>query len=482
MTTGSLNLKIGSGITFNLVGGSLDSLSPHPQTQTVKTLDGVYYTTSSYTIAPGPILRVNVSEITTFFSTVNIQSTKQTVKMTNDGSSLLDITDIIYSYTNEVSPILFFTATNTILNGNRISITPGNTATFQISYIGLAVGSYVNFFVIVSNDSNLEFFKVNTQQVIQETAGLRIAPLSFNTTTTRIGEKTEFTYQLIPIFNEVESPNTIIPYSASMSGNGAWSISNKGNNAVTVKFKSWEVNNVNGTYASTLTVIANGITTSTINTSIVNISTLTNKNIITWISPASRHNSIIAISYDLSEGVRYLTIGVGLGGEGLPIYDRGGNIYNDINAIGLGADSLTNPYPFWANVTKIKFTNTSQTYYSGDWEVKTTNGLNYPTYFGNYSKVGSMFIVEDDGYGSITIELNYLRVLTGDPDIDATLQNLTRAFHYYSNVDLLGRISPLPTEYASSLTNYTTSLFTGFNYNTMTQTAFVRTSIVDLPV
>ena len=196
----------------------------------------------------------------------------------------------------------------------------------------------------------------------------------------------------------------------------------------------------------------------------------------------SRHNSIIAISYDLSEGVRYLTIGVGLGGEGLPIYDRGGNIYNDINEIGLGADSLTNPYPFWANVTKSKFTNTSQTYYSGDWEVKTTNGLNYPTYFGNYSKVGSMFIVEDDGYGSITIELNYLRVLTGDPDIDATLQNLTRAFHYYSNVDLLGRISPLPTEYASSLTNYTTSLFTGFNYNTMTQTAFVRTSIVDLPV
>jgi len=482
MSTGSLNLKIGSGITFNLVGGSLDGLSPYPQLQTVKTLDGVYYTTSSYIRSPGPILSVNVSELTTFVSTVNIQSTKQTVKMTNDGSSILNITDIIYTYSNEVTPRLFFSATDTILNGNRISIVPGNTATFQIAYIGSVAGSYSNYFVIVSNDSTLQYFKVNTQQIIQETKGLRISPLSFNTSTTRIGEKTEFTYKLIPIFNEVEFPNTIIPYSASMSGTGAWSISNNGNNAVTVKFNSWEVNNVNGTYASTLTVVANGITTTTINTSVVNISTLTNKNIITWISPVSKHNSIIAISYDLSEGNRYLTIGVGLGGEGLPIYDNGGSVYKDINAIGLGADSLTNPYPFWANVTKIKFTNTSQTYYSGDWEVKNTNGLNYPTYFGNYNKRGSMFIVEDDGYGSLTIELNYLRELSGNPDFDATLKNLTRAFHYYSNVDLLGRVSPLPTEYASPLTDYTTSLFTGFNYNTRTQMAFVNTSIVDLPV
>ena len=166
MSTGSLNLKIGSGITFNLVGGSLAGISSYPQLQTVKTLDGVYYTTGSYIIAPGPILSVNVSEITTFVSTLNIQSTKQTVKMTNDGTSLLDITDIIYTYSSEVTPKLFFSATNTVLNGNRISITPGNTATFQISYIGSVVGSYVNYFVIVSNNSNLEFFKVNTQQII----------------------------------------------------------------------------------------------------------------------------------------------------------------------------------------------------------------------------------------------------------------------------------------------------------------------------
>lgn len=482
MTTGNLNLTIGSAIAFNLVGGSLADLTPYPQLQTVKTLDGVYYTTSSYAIAPGPILSVNVSELTTFASTVNILSTKQTVKMTNNGSSLLNITDIIYSYSNEITPRLFFSSGVTVLNGNRISITPGNTATFQIAYIGSVAGSYNNYFVITSNDSSIQYYKCNTQQVVSETAGLRISPISFNTTATHIGEIKEFTYQLIPIFNEIESPNTIIPYTASMSGTGAWSISNKGNNAVSVKFKSWEVNNINGTYASTLTVVANGITTSTVNTATVNISTLTNKNIITWISPVSKHNSIIAISYDLSDGIRYLTIGVGLGGDGLPIYDNGGNVYNDINAIGLGADSLGNPYPFWSNVTRITFTNTSQTYYSGDWQVKTTDGLNYPRYFGDYEKPGSMFIVNDDGYGSITIELNYLRELSGNADFDVTLKNLTRAFHYYSTVDLLGRITPLPTEYASQVTDNTTYLFTGFNYNSRTKTASVNKSLVDLPV
>jgi len=483
MTTGNVNLKIGSGISFNIVGGTSGLIGNRPQLQTVKTLDNVYFTTSTaFTAFYGPLLSVNVAELVDFQSIVGLNSDKQTIKITNNGNAILNITDILYTYNDDCGPRIFFSTGTTLQNGNTINITPGNTATFDLAYIG-AQGVYNNYFIIISDNSSGPY-KVNTHQVITTSTDLIISPAGFNTTTTQIGQIREVTYTLDKLLNKRRYEDVAnINFTTKLDTNTpAWSISKIENNTVSLKFNSWEVNNVNGTYISTLTLTCGGITTSTINTATVSISTLTNKNIITWISPVAKHNSIIGVSYDLSDGVRYLTIGVGIGGNGLPIYDNGGSVYKDINAIGIGVDVLPDPYPFWSNVTKIRFTNTSQTYYSGDWQVKTTDSINYPKYFGNYDKPNSMFIVNDDGYGSITIELNYLRELTGDADFDVTLKNLTRAFHYYSNVDVLGRITPLPTEYASSLTNYTTYLFTGFNYNTKTKSASVNTSIVDLPV
>ena len=171
-----------------------------------------------------------------------------------------------------------------------------------------------------------------------------------------------------------------------------------------------------------------------------------------------------------------------MGGDGSPIYGNGGSVYANTDNLGLGVNTVVNPYPFWANVYRIPFTGAAQTYTSNDYIVKTTEGVDYSGYFGEHGESGTMFIVEDDGYGSLTIELNHLRELSDDPEVNATLQNLTRAFHYYSDVDIEGRYEPLPPEYASTIDDVTTYLFVGFNYNTRDKLAFVNTSIVPLPV
>ena len=54
-----------------------------------------------------------------------------------------------------------------------------------------------------------------------------------------------------------------------------------------------------------------------------------------------------------------------------------------------------------------------------------------------------MFLVHDDGLGNLIIDLNSVREYSGDEAFDATLDNLTRAFHYYSAKDVGGRIKNL---------------------------------------
>jgi hypothetical protein len=53
-----------------------------------------------------------------------------------------------------------------------------------------------------------------------------------------------------------------------------------------------------------------------------------------------------------------------------------------------------------------------------------------------------MFVVTDDGYGTIKVELNNLTVFntsTITTSTYTTINNLTRAFHYYSGIDINGR-------------------------------------------
>jgi len=483
-TSFDVNTRLGSLLAFNVAGGGI-ILGGAPQIQTVHNLDGQDFTTSSFTAYSGPLLQVNTLD--DFVTPAYTTSSRQTVYLTNIGNAVLTITSLTYSFEEEIGPRFYYQPGAALLGTGTITVQPGTTSTFEIAYRGTAQGVYNNYFILGSNSIG-GYYRVLTHQVIGISTGIEIDPSGYSTSTNHYGQVQRVTYKIIPIYDTAPWPDWPIGFTATITGSNAWTIESTSTNRIYLQFNPYEVNNVNGNYVSTLTVRGLDALVSVVNTGTINIDHNANKNIGSWTSPASHYNSIVGISYDLMDNQRYLTIGVGMGGDGVPIYGSGGSVYANVASLGLGTESLILAYPFWSKVYKIPFSTgtNAQVYYSNDYVVKTTTASDYSSYFGEYLAPGSMFIVEDDGYGSLKIEINHLRDLSSDLDegLTTTLRNLTRAFHYYSSVDLNGRYAPLPAEYSAPIdTNTaTTYLFAGFNYNYRDKLADINTSIVELPI
>jgi len=480
-----VNIGLGSQMGFTLPADA--RLSGYaPDIRTTLTLDGVSIPyTGANSLNSSPLLVISASATldnvppSDFIFSPYQTSTYQVLYLKNKGNDVLTIDNVIATYSAGIEPVMNF---NDALP--PLTIQPGAQLAVSGAYYATEAGAYDNYFIFQSNSSN-GWVRLKTHQIVLDSQNFSTAPRGFTTATNRIGQVETVTYNLTPIFNNILTPDVGISVFGKITGSYGWRIINTGTNFITAQFNANDVNNVNGTYVSNLTIEANGASYVAINTATVTIDHDKNKNLSAWLSPASHYNSIIGISYDLDDDQRVVTIGVGMGGDGVPIYGSGGNIYLELANLGLGSDAVETPYAFWANVYKIRFTGEAKVYHSKDYEVKTTEGLNYAEYFGEHNAPGSMFIVEDDGYGSIKIEINHLRDFYTDVDEDlkATLQNLTRAFYYYSEADVLGRYYPTRPEYATPIPAQTTTrLFLGFDYNTRDKLAFVNVSIVGLPI
>lgn len=465
-----VNLTVTSLLGHRSVVGSI--IGPTPFIQTLHTLDGEDIAPIDNTFAA--VLKVD--PIDTFIFQPRTTSTAKIVYVQNNGFRALTVTNITFSTF----------AVNPTVSGQTLPLTiqPGTSSSFLLSYYAEDLGYYNNNMIIFSNNYSGPY-RVLTAQNVGYAVGFIIDPNGYTNTVSQIGQYLRKTYNLISTSTDPNDVD-ITPTKTILKGNPAWTVTGTGTNLVSVKFNPNEVNNVNGTYVSTLTIYSGEISHSVTNTATINIDHDANKSLSNWLSPASHYNSIIGISYDLYNNQRVLTIGVGIGADSSSIYDISRSTYANANNLGLGAELDDPVYPFWAKVYRIPFTGGVKTYYSSDYVVKTTEGLDYSSYFGEYRAPGSMFIIEDDGHGSILIEINHLRDFTLDIDssLATTLENLTRAFYYYSNVDILGRYSPLPAEYVAPISSnvLTTNLFIGFNYNTRDKIAYVATSVVDLPI
>lgn len=478
-----INLHLGSQIAFTMPKDP--TLSAYvPDVATLHTLDGEdleYNGLYSYRIAP--LLMVSAEPPPSenvvpddFIMIPYTTSTFQTLYLTNKGNAVLTITEVIATFSPSIVPI-----TNINDPLPPITLEIGETKSVSAAYYAYDPGVYNNYFIFKSNSVN-GWFKIPTHQVVADTQDFRISPSNYTTSTNRIGRLQNNDYKIIPIFNGVESPNTPIPFTATISGSSAWTILSTGTNLVTVKFNSTTINNVNGTYTSKLSIVANGAIHTATSTATVLINYDYNKNLSSWLSPVSHDNSVIGVSYDLDINKRVMTIGVGTSSGALSVTSGDPHIYS--SDLGLGKEYVD--YPNWSKVYKIPFTGSAQVYNSRDYIVKTTTATDYSSYFGEFKSEGSMFVVTDDGYGNVLVELNNLILFntsTVTTSTFKTLHNLTRAFHYYSDIDIDGRYTPLPTEYSSALSNdpTTTQLFIGFKYNTKTKTAVTSTSVVSKP-
>ena len=462
-----------------------------PEITTIRNFEGdVFPIPTEYILAISP--RLQVDDLDDFVTTTLVTSTYQTVVMTNIGNGILTITNILASSNAAIiSPQFNFTSPNVFTTTTPITILPGNTATFELAYVGWP-GVYDSNLYLVSNNT-LGIYKINTHQIVNRSYSLVMPVTSLSTTTTQVGKKSLFKYVGTPVVDTFYRNDLIFPLIGTITGSPAWTIvntvTNARTNAISVQFNPNTVNNVNGTYTSTMLIrsVAGVNTVTVFNSVTIDIDPAKNKNLSSWLSPAGHFNSIIGMSYDLINGTRNLTIGVG-NTSGV-LADTTTTIVTDL---GLGREY--DNYPSWSKVYRIPISTstTSTVYYSNNHVVKTTattTVTDYSVYFGENDSVGSMFIIESIGYGSVRVKMNNL---TADLDLfatypnydDWTLKNLTQAFYYYANSDVtFGRYSPLPTEYASprASNSSTTYLFLGFDYNNKTNTATVKTSILPIP-
>ena len=103
-TSYDVNLKIGSAIGYNAVGrGLIFGLAPI-QTTTL-TLDGDAFAPSGYNTGTRTL---SVQPLVDFISSPGTTSTRQLVQLTNNGTAILTITNILYSLNENINPRVYF--------------------------------------------------------------------------------------------------------------------------------------------------------------------------------------------------------------------------------------------------------------------------------------------------------------------------------------------------------------------------------------
>jgi hypothetical protein len=418
-------------------------------------------------------------------------ATTQTLYISNVGTTDVNITGVLQNFPQPDATVAVFHSTTTM------TISPGNTGTVILGYYGSTPGEFSSF-LVVQSDWGAGNYRVRTSSQVQETYDIdinRINPTGDITTASAFGQQLFLDYSVTPIINLIPRDDVTVPLSIVVESEGsAFSAGPIDGNNFKVKFRAQNVNNVNGLYTATVTVYSQSAVNTVTSYVNLDIDYARFANLGTWISAAAPDNSVVGMSYDIIDNQRTLTIGVGVGGDSTPELSEGGLPFVTTGTLSFIGTYTDYPYAGWATVYRIPLTGEPRRYLSG---VKDSNGVyqyrvkperleqgqglypetdtEYDRYFGVETSPGSMFIVDDDGAGNLTIALNQLQTeLTEIAGFNRTLKNLTRSFHYYSSVDDPARYTQLNP--GPILDGTVTRLFYGFD-----NSGTVLTSIVSLP-
>lgn len=415
---------------------------------------------------------------------------KQNITITNVGNSPVTLfpRDPYRPTFSIPPPVLGLPGTYPVLHSaiGSYTLAAGASRNIELAYYGTDLGDYTSYLTIESTAGISTVTLFTNQIVMEETFDFLLSTNTFVVDSIELGRSETKTIDFIPVFNGIANAEASLNFTYSLEGDPGWSVTT-GSNLVNITWDPDVVKNSTGTYTSILTISTDAASQIISNTSYVHIDYSKYRNLSSWLSPAASNNSVIGVTLDLFNDVKVLTIGVGVGADGTPEYADGGQQFAVLRTLGNGAGTIDTPYPYWANVCRIPLDNFPARYLSGELDendvpkymMKETEGLNYADYFGFEQGERSIFVVEHDGAGNVTIEINNLRELSGDATFDATLQNLTRAFHYYSTVDTPSRYYQLDNPIIDGTL---TQLFRGFStYYDPIQKWSVETSIVPLP-
>ena len=441
-------LSIGSAIGYRISGGGV--LGPKPYMQTTSTLDGTVIPYTGLSSQTRILSVVEGSPNGRFEAFTGFAGTKKAITLTNLGNSNMIVNAPVFSNRLTQAKPRYLKLMSPPWN-----ISSGTSRTFLLSYVGLEEGTFYESIFFPTPNANLPYYRHDTQVFSRSGYTFTVSPDSYSTTTFRIGENSTVDYVITPRNFGVDDRDYITPIQANITGSPEWTIDSVSDNRVRLRFNTRGSTTTTATYVSTLTLSVPNDSFTLVNTATHYVNMAQNYNTSTWFSRLSRPDGIVGMRIDYvqsdigsTSSQRLLTIGVGSGGDGAPLYKDGGSLYFSTDNLAPMEVTAKEKFAYWRTVYQIPLigTNTSKTYLSGDYRVKSQEPLvrDYDYYYGTGDNQGSMFTIVEDSTGAIRIVINEVRETSGDSIVDGTLDRLETIFYYYvqSDQDLGYRDSP----------------------------------------
>ena len=361
----------------------------------------------------------------------------------NTGSVTVTLTNVGTGVAH-ISGLTFVPSTNSQLANTSLSISTTTIAvnasaviTLVVNTFGATQGTYYDSYINVTSDNaNGTVIIPFTTVVNYPIFNVAVTPSSVTQTLTTGGTVTQY-FVCDPLLTGTIASTALTNSSSSFIVSASQSILSTHQWVISAKFTPpavTTVNDITGTYNDTITAYFTPTDSSqaqvvetipiTYNLDIVN------KNLGSWISPLDKNNAVAGFSYDIIEGVKYLTIGFGLGEDGsTPLqYNMGTFPYAKPQSLGVTADQK-----FGNGVVLYPSTDYSSIFgfcslleWFGSW-ISQNGGYGYSasvdlTYTVNMPQSGFYWIAFSANSGSVYINGN--PVISGYADVTKHISNV----------------------------------------------------------
>lgn len=294
--------------------------APMPDIQGTEDFDGGYPAGSPFANRK---LTVNPTSLTVN-QVEGLESDKQTITLYNSSNTSITVTGIEFT-ANGVTP----SSTASILL--PIQLSPAEDSKFDVTYYGDTIGSFNNSIVIVSNNDRGNVTIPVTNNVVARVFDYTLTP---STTTTILN--TLNTYRQKFFINTLYGSYTT--YSAT-DNSAYFTLDNTALDGPVLEFNPTYV--TSGTYTATVTVEITGTPTRTVthsSTATVRFTAESSRNLGSWVSALGYYDSVVGMSYDFIGGKRYLTIGIGMGSDGVNDLNNGGIPFVNVDNLNYQSD------------------------------------------------------------------------------------------------------------------------------------------------
>ena len=439
-------------------------------------------------VVAAPTIRFAASPTSlTLTSNPNVSSSAQVITLTNNGTQAGKIWSA--TPTNSGASALFQAEGNP---SYPITIAPSGSQRFDLAYNGPNIGAFNNSVAFVVDTDPDPITQVVTSSTLSVPTTLTIAAVPFSFTLNPSSVSGTITTNAITYTSFIINANSAFTtYSATINGGSfqsAWSVDLSNTSGPTVNFNPSGL--TNNTYTATLSVVVNGVTVTAPISIVVVIPASSNLGY--WLGPMAANDAVIGVSYDIIEGLRYVTVGVGAGAiepDGVtltPWLNAGGiPLIQNYGLTNLRYDAGPNYY-YWSEIYKfpILANGTPATYQSINYMVKQGNlgGSTWTSFFGAGLSAQSLITCTDDGFGNVSLILNPNSSYTGNGDVDISITAYNYSFYYFTDPNLITRYNNnvVASGYGSLPNNGPTGdgtqtyLFTGFNASGKTQTSLLQ--------